>query len=82
MSFSVFSATIYFSLISLEVTFEAVRMLIADSSVRMFLLPDNTCNIFSSISASYRLLSADSIINRSFSASRSGRSFLTNIPKS
>lgn len=52
----------------------------ADSSVKIFLFPDNTSNIFYSISANYFLLLAPSIISLSFSLSKSGLSFLTNIP--
>lgn len=78
--FSVYSAMIYFSLISFDFNLDAVNISIAVSSVKIFLFPDNTSKIFYSISANYFLLLAPSIINLSFSLSKSGLSFLTKIP--
>ena len=78
--FSVCSAITYFSLISFDLTLDAVSTSIAVSSVRIFLFPESTSNIFCSISYNYFLLLAPSIISLSFSLSKSGLSFFTNIP--
>jgi len=70
----------YFSLISFEVSFEAVKILIAVSSVKIFPEFPKTSKILFSISVNYFLFSAPSTIIFSLAYSSSGLSLLTNIP--